>query len=116
MYDFQFKDRPPGLDGFDLGGDAGQLRRTVRNTAGRRLALGEDRWRHGSRSDVRGARRGSGFSYEEHRSDCDRSFQQVIMRGYALMQNIRRGHYELGVNARPHQRGEAAFAALARTI
>ena len=26
----------------------------------------------------------------------------VVMRGHALMQNIRRGHYELGVDARPH--------------
>jgi IS6 family transposase len=41
---------------------------------------------------------------------------RVIIRGHALMQNIRRGHYELGVEARAHRRVEAAFAELARTI
>ena len=40
----------------------------------------------------------------------------VIIRGHALMQNIRRGHYELGVDARPHRRVAAAFTELARTI
>jgi hypothetical protein len=29
---------------------------------------------------------------------------RVIMRGHALAQNIRRGHYELGMNARPSAR------------
>ena len=32
---------------------------------------------------------------------------QVIIRGHALMQNIRRGHYELGIDARTHRRVEA---------
>jgi IS6 family transposase len=41
---------------------------------------------------------------------------RVIVRGDALIQNIRRGHYELGVDARPHQRVATAFNALARTI
>ena len=41
---------------------------------------------------------------------------RVIIRGHALMQNIRRGHYELGVDARPHRRIEHAFTELARTI
>jgi transposase, IS6 family len=41
---------------------------------------------------------------------------RVIMRGHALMQNIRRGHYELGINARTHRRVETAFAELAQTI
>ncbi len=40
----------------------------------------------------------------------------VIMRGHALMQNIRRGHYELGVEVRAHRRVEVAFTELARTI
>jgi len=40
----------------------------------------------------------------------------VIMRGHALMQNIRRGHYELGVDTLPHRRVAAVFTALARTI
>ena len=37
---------------------------------------------------------------------CDRS-ARVIMRGHAFMQNVRRGHYELGVEARraPPRRG-----------
>jgi IS6 family transposase len=40
----------------------------------------------------------------------------VIVRGHALMQNIRRGHYELGVEARHHRHLAAAFTELARTI
>lgn len=41
---------------------------------------------------------------------------RVIIRGHSLMQNIRRGHYELGVDARAHRRIEAAFTELATTI
>ena len=40
----------------------------------------------------------------------------VIIRGHALMQNIRRGHYELGVDARLHRRVATEFTELARTI
>ena len=40
----------------------------------------------------------------------------VIIRGHALMQNVRRGHYELGVDARAHRRVADAFTELARTI
>jgi transposase, IS6 family len=45
----------------------------------------------------------------------DRS-ARVIVRGHALMQNVRRGHYELGVDARASCRVAAAFTELARTI
>ena len=45
----------------------------------------------------------------------DRS-ARVIVRGHALMQNIRRGHYELGTDARTHRRVETAFTELALTI
>jgi IS6 family transposase len=41
---------------------------------------------------------------------------RVIMRGHALMQNIRRGHYELGLDARAHRRVSYAFTELARVI
>jgi transposase-like protein len=41
---------------------------------------------------------------------------RVIVRGHALMQNLRRGHYELGVDARTHRRVVHAFTELARTI
>jgi transposase, IS6 family len=41
---------------------------------------------------------------------------RVVIRGHALMQNLRRGHYELGVDARAHRRIETAFTELARTI
>jgi transposase, IS6 family len=41
---------------------------------------------------------------------------RVIVRGHALMQNIRRGHYELGIDARAHRRVAVAFTELARTI
>ena len=40
----------------------------------------------------------------------------TIIRGHALMQNVRRGHYELGVDARVHRRAADAFTELARTI
>lgn len=49
------------------------------------------------------------------RGPSDRS-ARVIMRGHALMQNLRRGRYELGVDARAHQRIAHAFTELARTI
>jgi transposase-like protein len=45
--------------------------------------------------------------------DCS---ARVIMRGHALMQNIRRGHYEVGVETRPCRRVAGAFSELARTI
>ena len=41
---------------------------------------------------------------------------RVIIRGHALMQNLRRGHYEIGVEARTHRRVATAFIELARTI
>ncbi len=41
---------------------------------------------------------------------------RVVMRGHAFMQNIRRGHYELGVDARAHRRVAVAFTELARVI
>jgi transposase, IS6 family len=39
-----------------------------------------------------------------------------FVRGHAFMQNVRCGHYELGVNARAHRRVANAFTELARTI
>ena len=41
---------------------------------------------------------------------------RVIMRGHAFMQNMRRGHYELGVEAHPRRRVAAAFIELAHVI
>jgi transposase-like protein len=41
---------------------------------------------------------------------------RVITRGHALMQNIRRGHYELGVETRLHWRLATAFKELARAV
>jgi hypothetical protein len=40
----------------------------------------------------------------------------VIVRGHALVQNMRRGHYELGIETRVDRRVAAAFTELARTI
>ena len=70
--------------------------------------------------------------YENNRIECDHGrlkarlrpmrglkrdrSARVIIRGHALMQNIRRGHYELGIDARAHRRVAAAFIELARTI
>ncbi|GID94528.1 hypothetical protein Adi01nite_39400 [Amorphoplanes digitatis] len=41
---------------------------------------------------------------------------QVVIAGHAFMQNLRRGHYELGVDARPALRVAAAFTELAHAI
>ena len=40
----------------------------------------------------------------------------VVMRGHAFMQNIRRGHYELGIDARALRRVSVAFNELAQII
>jgi len=40
----------------------------------------------------------------------------VIIRGHAFMQNLRRGHYELGIHALPRVRAAAAFDELARVL
>ena len=41
---------------------------------------------------------------------------RVVMRGHALMQNLRRGHYELGIDAHAHRRVAAALTELTRVI
>jgi transposase, IS6 family len=41
---------------------------------------------------------------------------QVVIAGHAFLQNLRRGHYELGVPVIPAQRIAAAFTQLARAI
>ncbi|WP_406081768.1 DDE-type integrase/transposase/recombinase [Micromonospora sp. NBC_00858] len=41
---------------------------------------------------------------------------QVIIAGHAFMQNLRRGHYELAVDAPPATRVSTAFAELAQPI
>jgi transposase-like protein len=41
---------------------------------------------------------------------------QVIIAGYAFMQNLRRGHYELSLDAPPTTRVAAAFTELAHAI
>jgi transposase-like protein len=41
---------------------------------------------------------------------------QVVIAGHAFVQNLRRGHYELGMDGRPALRIEAAFTDLARAI
>ena len=41
---------------------------------------------------------------------------RVVVLGHALMQNVRRGHYELGADARARCRVAAAFTELAHTI
>jgi IS6 family transposase len=39
-----------------------------------------------------------------------------VIAGHAFFQNLRRGHYELGVEASPELRVVAAFTELARAI
>jgi transposase-like protein len=41
---------------------------------------------------------------------------QVVIAGHAFVQNLRRGHYELGADARPALRTAAAFTELSRAI
>jgi transposase-like protein len=41
---------------------------------------------------------------------------QVIIAGHAFMQNLRRGHYELGLDAPPTTGVAAAFTELAQAI
>jgi transposase-like protein len=41
---------------------------------------------------------------------------QVVIAGHAFVQNLRRGHYELGADARPALRVAAAFTELAHAI
>ncbi|MEV0611633.1 hypothetical protein AB0I61_35370 [Polymorphospora rubra] len=41
---------------------------------------------------------------------------QTIVAGHAFVQNLRRGHYELGLDDPPARRVAAAFAELARAI
>jgi len=41
---------------------------------------------------------------------------QIVIAGHAFLQNLRRGHYELGVDALPAQRVAVAFAELAGAI
>jgi transposase-like protein len=41
---------------------------------------------------------------------------QVIIAGHAFVQNLRRGHYELGIDASPAERVAAAFTELAQAI
>jgi transposase, IS6 family len=41
---------------------------------------------------------------------------QVVTAGHAFVQNLRRGHYELGLDATPRLRVAAAFSDLARAI
>jgi transposase-like protein len=41
---------------------------------------------------------------------------QVVIAGHAFLQNLRRGYYELGVDARPEMRVAAAFTELAQAI
>jgi len=40
----------------------------------------------------------------------------IAIRGHAFIQNLRRGHYELGMDARPGLTLAAAFDELARVI
>jgi hypothetical protein len=41
---------------------------------------------------------------------------QVVSAGHAFIQNVRRGHYELGIEARTNKRLPAAFAELTLAI
>jgi hypothetical protein len=40
----------------------------------------------------------------------------VVIAGHALVQNLHRGHYELGINAHPPLQAAAVFSELAQAI
>ena len=40
----------------------------------------------------------------------------VVIRGHVFIQNLRRGHYELGTETQQHMRVAAAFDELTETI
>jgi IS6 family transposase len=42
--------------------------------------------------------------------------QRLLIAGHAFVQNLRRGHYELGVDAHPALRTAGAFTELALAI
>jgi hypothetical protein len=50
-----------------------------------------------------------------HGLQTDRT-AQVVIAGHAFVQNLRRGHYELGVDIRPALRVAAAFTELTQAI
>jgi transposase, IS6 family len=50
-----------------------------------------------------------------HRLQTDPT-AQVVIAGHAFMQNLRRSHYELGVDARPTLRVAAALTELAQAL
>ena len=57
----------------------------------------------------------------DSRPDCgpcaaSNSSTRVICAGHAFFQNVRRGHYELGIDADPKRQLPAAFAELALAI
>ena len=41
---------------------------------------------------------------------------RVVIAGHAFIQNLRRGHYELGIDVHPRDRVSAAFTELADAI
>jgi hypothetical protein len=47
---------------------------------------------------------------------CTDRTAQVIVAGHAFVQNLRRGHYELGLDVPPRSRVAAAFTELALAI
>jgi hypothetical protein len=47
---------------------------------------------------------------------CTDRTAQVVIAGHAFMQNLRRGHYELGIDAPSAKRVAVAFSELARAI
>jgi transposase-like protein len=70
--------------------------------------------------------------YENNRVECDHGrlkarlrpmrglkrdhSARVVMGGHVFLQNVRRGHYELGIHARAHRRVAHAFTELAQVI
>jgi hypothetical protein len=61
-------------------------------------------------------RRSLGLSRDAGRQSRTDKTAQVSIAGHAFIQNLRRGHYELAVDAPPAIRVPAAFTELAHAI
>ncbi len=66
-----------------------------------------------NRRDTKAATRFSGTAFRDH---GEPDVATTVIRGHALIQNLRRGHYELGAHARPGLTVAAALDELAGAL
>jgi hypothetical protein len=59
---------------------------------------------------------GTDWTLVGNKSDATRRCAQVVCSGHAFVQNLRRGHYELGLDTEPCRRLAVVFTELALAI